>query len=277
MSISSADLPSFTELFGDIDQAEGQTARSVLSPAAYLVDLLQLRDSVVSQVPGSDPDGYHARRPDVAQLPLDETRTFGEVPHLEISNAVMKTLAERDLPGDVRAQLASALFPAPLPFSQEHERLALALRKLDVAPSELYRRYQQPLDGLTLARLRLGLSEAELALFTTRRDTEAGVAELWGLRDEAERTALLAGELPLVQRKLGLTLKQLKALLFQDLSDAELLAGAASSFFHNQDLAHPGQHLTLVDADPASPPALDRVRWSDGSPWGLRQQVLQPH
>lgn len=271
VSTLAVDLPSFTELFGDIDQAEGLAARSVLSPAAYLVDLLQLRDSVVDDVPGSDTNDYHQRRPDVAEIPLDEVRTFGEVPHLEISNAVMKTLAERDLPGDVREQLASAIFPAPLPYSQDHARLSLYLRKLGVEASELYRRYQRPVDGLTVARLRLGLSEPELALFTTPRASDAGIAELWGVRDEAERAALLAGELPLVQRKLGFTLKQLKALLYQDLSDAELAGGVAADFFLNQDPDHAGAYLTIVDGDPQDPAALDHVRWSDGSAWGARQ------
>src|SRR5687768_13273487 len=58
-------LPSFTDLFGPIDKAEGLDARSVLSPAAYLVDLLQLKDSVS---PGTN--DYHVRRPDVGQIPL---------------------------------------------------------------------------------------------------------------------------------------------------------------------------------------------------------------
>ena len=53
LAISSDQLPSYTDLFGDIDRAEGLEARSVLSPAAYLVDLLQLKDGAA---PDQDPD-----------------------------------------------------------------------------------------------------------------------------------------------------------------------------------------------------------------------------
>ena len=279
MPIASTDLPSFTDLFGPTEKAEGQTARSVLSPAAYLVDLLQLRDSILP--PATDPDGYHARRPDVGGIPLDEIRTFGEVAHLELSNAIMKTLAERDTPGDVRARLAAAIFPAPLPFSVDHARLELCLPKLGTDASELYRATQTTIeqpsgDGLELARLRLGLNEAEAALFTTRRDSDAGILELWGLGGEAERQVLLSGELPLVQRKLELSLKELKALLFQNLSDDEVESGQAASFFLNQGSGPAGSYLLLHVVPPPDelpdtidPP--DQVRRSGGGAWDHRQ------
>lgn len=266
------DLPSFTDLFGPTDKPEGQNARSVLSPAAYLVDLLQLRDSLLPGAPEVDPGGYHERRPDVADLPLDEIRTFGEVAHLELSNAIMKTLAERELPGDVRARLATSVFPAPLPFSADHARLLLALPKLGTDAAELYKRYQRPVDGTEVARLVLGLNEQEVALFTTRRDSAAGIDELWGLRDADERARLHAGEVPLVQRKLGLSLKELKTLLFQDLSDDEIASEVASGFFINQGAG--GTHLEIQAIPPPAddqPDPPDRLQRSGGAAWDLRQ------
>lgn len=275
-SLAPADLPSFTELFGEVERAEGQSARSVLSPAAYLVDLLQLRDSILPEPAPDDPESFHVRRPDVAEIPLDEIRTFGEISHLGLSNAVMEAAAQRHTPGDVRARLASAVFPAPLPFSADHARLALALPRLGTDAAELYRRFQQPLDGVELARLQLGLSEAEMALYTTRRDSAAGILELWGLGSEVERATLLAGELPLVQQKLGLSVKEVKALLFQNLSDAEIEAGAAASFFVNRGSGQAGAYLEIVVTDaPADPPGQpnppDLVRRSDGGLWDHRQ------
>lgn len=275
-SLAPADLPSFTELFGEVERAEGQSARSVLSPAAYLVDLLQLRDSILPEPAPDDPESFHVRRPDVADIPLDEIRTFGEISHLGLSNEVMEAAAQRHTPGDVRARLASAIFPAPLPFSAEHARLSLALPRLGTDAAELYRRFQQPLDGVELARLQLGLSEAEMALYTTRRDSAAGILELWGLGSEVERATLLAGELPLVQQKLGLSVKEVKALLFQNLSDAEIEASAAASFFLNRGSGSAGAYLEIVVTDtPADPPGQpnppDLVRRSDGSLWDNRQ------
>lgn len=272
LPLALTDLPSFTDLFGPTDKPEGQNARSVLSPAAYLVDLLQLRDSLLPGAPEIDPGGYHERRPDVADLPLDEIRTFGEVAHLELSNAIMKTLAERELPGDVRARLATSLFPAPQPFSADHSRLLLALPKLGTDAAELYKRYQRPVDGAEVARLVLGLNEQELALFTTRRDSAAGIDELWGVRDADERARLYAGEVPLVQKKLGLSLKELKSLLFQDLSDEEIASEVASGFFINQGAG--GTHLEIQVIPPPAddqPDPPDRLQRSGGAAWDLRQ------
>src|SRR5678815_791477 len=70
---------SFTTLFGPIDHADGNEARSVLSPSAYLVDLLQLRDSQIG-----DFTDYHARRPDVRSIHLDQANTFTEIPFLDV-------------------------------------------------------------------------------------------------------------------------------------------------------------------------------------------------
>lgn len=52
-------LPSYEQLFGELGFWEGDEARSVHSPAAYLVDLLRL-----------------ARRPDLGKIPLDAEHTF---------------------------------------------------------------------------------------------------------------------------------------------------------------------------------------------------------
>lgn len=251
------DLPSFTGLFGPIEKAEGHHARSVLSPAAYLVDLLQLRDSIASDIPGGDPNGFHARRPDVGAIPLDETHTFEEAPYLEISNAAMKALAERDAPGGVDAKLASAVFPAPLPFDINHARLRLFLEKLGTNLDELYRLYPPEPGGHTIARLRLGLSEPEYNLFVTKHETDAAITALWGIRDDAERAALLDGDLSLVRRKLGLSIKELKALFYQDLDNDEIAANVAAGFFINRDPEHPAAYITI---DPA-----DKLRLSDGS------------
>src|SRR3954451_4297023 len=111
---------SFTTLFGPIDHAEGNESRSVLSPAAYLVDLLELRDNLVSGW-----TDYHARRPDVRLIHLDQASTFTEIPFLDVANAVMGAALKQlvggteDIDTVVGRVLTGALFPAPLPFSEQ--------------------------------------------------------------------------------------------------------------------------------------------------------------
>jgi hypothetical protein len=249
---------SYTSLFGTIDHAEGAEARSVLSPAAYLVDLLQLRD----EVEGDLTTGFHDRRPDVKEIHLDRANTFTEVPYLDIANQVMRREISK-VPGGAESEIASSIFPPPLPFSEQYVRLRLYAEKLGSNLEELYRSYAASADAHVAARLRLGLSEPEYDLFVTARDSEAGIKELWGVSDVAQ---LLAGNVDLIKKQLGLSLKQLKQLIRQDLGRDE--ESRAAGFFINQNgsyvvLDENARKLTLEPAAPApnalTLPYLDRM------------------
>src|SRR6185369_11711626 len=96
------------------------------------------------------------------------------------------------------------------------------------------------------ARLRLGLSREEYALFSTAHDSDDGIKALWGVDQVAD---LDGSDVELIKNKLGLSLKELKQLVRQDLSEAELaepgLPGkpnAAASFFINQ-----GENYIVLD------------------------------
>lgn len=198
-----SEMPSsFTTLFGPIDHAEGSESRSVLSPVAYLVDLLMLTEDA----------GYHGRRPDVRQILLDHANTFTEVPQLEIANKVMDRLVTA---GDLAKN-----FPAPLPFSEQALRLRVYADKLGTTLDALQRMFRSGLDGHLLARLLLGLSEEEFNLFATARDSDTTVLELWG--ESTDLDELKAGNVELIKHKLQVSLKELKLLVRQDLSAGEL-------------------------------------------------------
>ncbi|HEX8108460.1 MAG TPA: hemopexin repeat-containing protein [Kofleriaceae bacterium] len=223
----------YTTLFGSMDHAEGNEARSVLSPAAYLVDLLQLRDSVIHDLTM----GYHARRPDVQAIRLDQASTFTEIPFLDVANAVMSAALKqvvggtKDIDTTVNHELTSNRFPPPLPFSEQHLRLQVYAEKLGTHLEEIERLYRTAVDAHRSARLRLGLSQEEYDLFSTPHDEE--IAALWGV-DPGE---LDGSDLELIKKQLGLSLKELKQLVRQDLSESELNAtanNAAASFFINQ-------------------------------------------
>ncbi|OJH33892.1 hemopexin repeat-containing protein [Cystobacter ferrugineus] len=233
------ELPSsYTTLFGPIDHSEGNEARSVLSPAAYLVDLLELRDSLVSGW-----TGYHARRPDVRHIHLNQSNTFTEIPYLDIANEVMGALVSD-------GALAGRLFPPPLPFSEQHFRLKLYAEKLGTSLDELQRLYRSSVDAHVSARLRLGLSQEECSLFSTAHDSDDGIKALWGVDDPA---SVSGADVELIKKKLGVSLKELKQLVRQDLAGSEL--DAAASFFINQ-----GSNYVVLDE------GTPRLRLKDGSP-----------
>ncbi len=60
--MSDKNTPNYVKLFGDIDFREGNEARSVYSPAAYLADLLQLIEDEMHLPNSFDPD--YAKRLD---------------------------------------------------------------------------------------------------------------------------------------------------------------------------------------------------------------------
>ena len=81
----SNNLPSYKKLFGELDFKKGDQARSVLSPAAYLADLLQLLED---RLPRND---FFTRRPAIQNLTLNQENTFTEIPYLDIVNEVLET------------------------------------------------------------------------------------------------------------------------------------------------------------------------------------------
>jgi Tc toxin complex TcA C-terminal TcB-binding domain/Neuraminidase-like domain len=132
-------LPSLQALFGSLDFCECSDCRSVLSPAAYLVDLLQYLGGRAANnaAYASARDVLIARRPDVQFLALNCHNNI-TVPYIDIGNEIFEaaisppspavTLIDtigtqqerRALPQQISqaayALTASAVFPLSLPF-----------------------------------------------------------------------------------------------------------------------------------------------------------------
>lgn len=102
-------FPTMASLFGSLDYCQCEECRSVLSPAAYLVDLLQFIDPSAlvwqdfvawwSQTHGGADynasylkpyDELVARRPDLPQLPLTCANTNTELPYIDVVNEILE-------------------------------------------------------------------------------------------------------------------------------------------------------------------------------------------
>src|SRR5207248_10495351 len=115
--------PSMAELFGSLDFCECEECRSVLSPAAYLVDLLQyinpkalVWDPFTADWNGKHPKHFAAafaadydkpfdqldrRRPDLKSLPLTCENTNTALPYIDIVNEILEYyVAHGSLAGD---------------------------------------------------------------------------------------------------------------------------------------------------------------------------------
>lgn len=93
--------PNWVTLFGDLTKANYQHCQTVLSPAAYLVDLLQFVD-------GAPKRTLFERRPDLADIELTCANADVALPYIDLVNEVLEAVVsplEFDLPGTVTENL----------------------------------------------------------------------------------------------------------------------------------------------------------------------------
>ncbi len=176
-------VPAWSDLFGSPDGKEADPGRALTAPAAYLADLLQLLEDRF------DPTEFHARRPDIARIPLNGEQSFGLVRQLDIVNRVMSDRIEKLTQSSVDEVLAASERPFSLPYEHQHERVRQLLALLHTSYRELYTSLAKQPDTDMLARERLGLSPARAVLLVN--DQSANLAQLrvvYGLA-ENERLA----------------------------------------------------------------------------------------
>ncbi|WP_327085047.1 hemopexin repeat-containing protein [Nonomuraea sp. NBC_01738] len=159
--------PSYEQLFGELDFREEDQARSVYSPGAYLVELLDLLEGT----------SLLERRPDLKKVPLDAEHTFTESPYLDIVNEILERLAG-DQPYEI---LKTRPHPFVLPFDLRNERLKRSLALLRVTPEELHTLFAAVADQDLLARESLGMSASDVARVTTVLSDEAAIAACYGV------------------------------------------------------------------------------------------------
>jgi GH18 family chitinase len=153
-------FPTLENLFGSLDYCDCQECRAILSPAAYLVDLLHYLDRP-SPSPGfQNPQSVLLqRRPDLQYLPLTCQNTNTALPYIDVANETLEYFVANNLSlanfqgydtGDVvtsaelmaspqnvngaaYSAMQNAFFPPPLPFNRPLELLRLHLGKIGVA------------------------------------------------------------------------------------------------------------------------------------------------
>jgi pSer/pThr/pTyr-binding forkhead associated (FHA) protein len=104
--------PTLEELFGSLDYCQCDDCRSILSPAAYLVDLLDFLDNPPGS-PGNPLDVLLSRRPDLQYLPLTCDNTNVALPYIDIVNETLEYFVCNNLSlGALPTGMAGAAYPA---------------------------------------------------------------------------------------------------------------------------------------------------------------------
>jgi hypothetical protein len=196
--------PTLEALFGSLDFCQCQECRSILSPAAYLVDLLHYLDNQSPAPAHASPqDVLFARRPDLQYLPLTCENTNTVLPYIDIVNETLEyyvangSLANyqgHDTGAGVTSDelmaspqyvndtayttLQSSFFPPPLPFNRPLELLRLHMQKIGVALPDVMtalrtddvveRRTPADYGWRDILMETLGISREEYLLFTDR-------------------------------------------------------------------------------------------------------------
>ena len=198
-------IPGFAELFGNQNYCSCQHCQSVLSPAAYFVDLMKFVEDNVLTPTFSLPNQNHPlklklRRPDLWTLELTCANTNEVVAHLDIINEVLENYIAKQLQpsivltnrGGVEDKVYEALstFDQSFrqPFSLPLERLKIYLSHFERSIYDIAQAFSN--DEGTLARTKLGLSKEEYNLIASSAP-----------KNNAYLTALYAVEVPLPMTK----------------------------------------------------------------------------
>jgi hypothetical protein len=159
------EIDGFDDLFGPQNYCDCAECKSIFSPAAYFVDLMHFIDKHVSKKyfasRPSHPLYLKRRRGDLWSLRLTCENTHTLIPYLTIVNEVLETYLESIVGEDIYDVLSrkGTKLSFSLPFMLPLEELRLHLGHFGLAPHDIYRLLQHPVEKVL--RARLGLSRAE--------------------------------------------------------------------------------------------------------------------
>jgi hypothetical protein len=168
----------YAQLAADQPWCECESCQSVLSPAAYFVDLMYFieRHILSASFKGRESHPLHLekRRPDLWDLELTCANTTDWVPTLDLVNEILERYLKDVVPfGDAAAiyrHLAEQERSFTQPFTLPLERLGILLEHFRLTRHDIARAMRAGAD--VLARTRLGLSLKAYELVTTERYTD---------------------------------------------------------------------------------------------------------
>ena len=217
LDASNPSLPSATleGLFGSLDYCNCSDCNSILSPAAYFVDLLHYLDQPAPTAGLNPQTVLFTRRPDLEYLALSCENTNTTLPYIDIVNETLEAFvagnlslegfegfnaaadvtsaeliaAPQNVNDNAYAALQASFYPAPLPFNRPLELLRQHMKALGVALPDAMTALRAS-DAITdsgtptsygwsdILIEQLALSRDEYRLFT---DTTLQLGDLYGL------------------------------------------------------------------------------------------------
>ena len=196
-------FPSLDRLFGSLDGCACEECQSVLSPAAYFVDLLQFLDTGgpgrAGETAPTPFDVLVERRPDLPHIALSCENTHTALPYIDVVNEILEYFVAHQALGDEVARdtggvastellaepqnvlpaayeaIESATFPIAMPFDLWLETVRQFTMRLETPLAQLLEKARrsdalfpvdEPYGHAAIFLEALGLSPAETRLFT---------------------------------------------------------------------------------------------------------------
>ena len=224
-------IPSYQQLFGNLDFIECDHSRSIFGPAAYFVDLLRF---IEKHIPQESLPAYHRledRQPRLFRIPLDHDNTYNLIPYIDLVNEVLEDVIRNNQTSSPYQVLEEAKFPMQLPFHLPLEEIRLYLKQLKTSLQEIYELFGVP--EPEIARELLALSPREYSLLKDPITPQTELNAFYGVNDITGQGKDALENVEIFLEKTGLSRPELNELLFLDLSSDEINAGLSRLFFIN--------------------------------------------
>jgi hypothetical protein len=187
-------IPGYANLFGSLDNCACSGCRSILSPAAYFVDLMSFVDEHVSgpyfveKNRADHPLHLRTRRPDLWTLPLTCENTNTLVRELDLVNEILERyLAKRTGFAGSAAQLSDHVYRRVLaravdsfrqPFTLPLVELTSYLAQFELERGDVTQALHRPNASVVTARL--GLAQREYQLITRANTDLPFLSHIYG-------------------------------------------------------------------------------------------------
>lgn len=198
-------LADWRTLFGQVDYCACEHCKSVLGPAAYLVDLLEFLEQQGSETPDKSARSVLLeRRPDIANLMLSCENTNTALPYIDLVNEILEfsiaslsppdyaidhidtvgTTPELLAAPEVKSEdahleayvtLAAAVHPFHLPFNVWHEEAKIYLEHLGVSHDDLL---EALVEGTDLAAGEADYLSEPFGIVEARAAAKLGITKL---------------------------------------------------------------------------------------------------
>lgn len=244
------EIPNLEMLFGSQSFCACEHCNSVLSPAAYLVDLLQF----INPKRGSKPiKELRKKRPDIEHIPLTCENTNTALPYIDLVNEILEfyvannkltedaakntkamtakelNVAPEHVIDEAYETLAGEVFPPILPFNRSLAISRLYLEHLGTSLSDLYAAYSRP--GIDLEYLKISISESKIISGQSLKP----LAEFYGFTANQNPSEFSANIAQILERT--------------EISYDELLEILTTKFINKNDDIKPDKNAGKPDCD----------------------------